>query len=175
MKLNSSQQTVPKIHYLSFWIIYTALAIWAAAILPGLDPFAPALIFCLSSEPNAHPRTNHWWIHPWGVKSWWLIVLWILVAEGSGGFNFGVILLSYTGLSIFYFWLVKHLNAMNIVFLFTISMTYGLLYFLVRTLMADLQPVICAQQTLLYSALLNTLSFPCILLLISHAKNKWVT
>jgi len=71
----------------------------------GLDCLAPALLVCLQS--------GRWW------TAAWVAVLWVLVQEGVGNLAFGIVILFYAGMCVFFLlsrWLLEPVNPVFILF-----------------------------------------------------------
>lgn len=71
-----------------WWTGYLVIAVWAQELSGGLDFLSPGLLICLQSR--------HWW------SAVWLAVLWVLMQEGVGNLVFGVSILFYAGMFLFF-------------------------------------------------------------------------
>lgn len=72
-----------------WWLGYFAFALWAQELTGGLDFLSPAILVCLQLQHR--------------VAAAWMLVLWTLIQEGCGNFVFGVGILFYAGMCIFFF------------------------------------------------------------------------
>ncbi|GAB7021956.1 hypothetical protein [Salidesulfovibrio brasiliensis] len=66
---------------LVWWLGYTAVAVWAQKLLPGVDFLAPGLVLAMQERPGLRPLL--------------LGLFWILLQEGMGGLSFGYGVASY--------------------------------------------------------------------------------
>ncbi len=67
-----------------WWAVYLCLALWVQKILPGIDAFTPALILACQEK------------HPWQLL--WLMLICLLIQEGTGNLAFGGGILYYGAL-----------------------------------------------------------------------------
>jgi len=129
-----------------FWLIYTALGIWAQRLIPGVDIFAPALVVCLQLRRV--------------TQFFWLALAWIILQEGMGNLPFGNLLLWYGGLVLFFVvgrWLFE---SRNLIFVFIIGIFMGSWHYLLTQLMADLQNLEVLRGQLLVESFYQAVLFP---------------
>ncbi|MCF8106289.1 MAG: hypothetical protein K9K64_12470 [Desulfohalobiaceae bacterium] len=129
-----------------FWLLFTALGVWAHSFIPGLDCFAPALIVCL------HLRRYR--------TAFWLGSAWLLINEGAGTLAFGTSIVWYCGLILFFFLIQLFLSARHIYFALTMALFAGGWQFFVFSSMVRLQEFEVARGTLLSGSLSTMLFFP---------------
>nr|WP_239057850.1 hypothetical protein [Pseudodesulfovibrio sp. JC047] len=98
-----------------WWGGYTILCIWGQRAIPGVDFFAAGLILSLQKEERLEVTLS-------------LIVLWMLLLEGTGNLPFGYGLAWYGLLTAFYFmgqWLFE---ARSFLFMALLGLALGILH-----------------------------------------------
>jgi hypothetical protein len=87
-----------------WWTDFLIIALWAQELSGGLDFLSPGVLICLQS--------GQW------LTALWMGVLWVLVQEGGGNLVFGVSILFYAGMLIFFLlskWLLEPENPLFII------------------------------------------------------------
>lgn len=147
-------------HPLIFWLLFTALGVWAQRIFPGVDIFAPALVVCL----QLRRVTQFLWLAP----------AWVILQEGAGNLPFGNLLLWYGGLVLFFVvgrWLFE---SRNMVFVFIIGIFMGCWHYLLTQLMANLQTLEILKSQLLVEAIYQAVLFPVVWAVTFNLYKRWV-
>ena len=88
-----------------WWTDYLILALWGQELSGGLDFLSPGVLVCLQS--------GQWW------TALWMAAAWVLVQEGGGNLVFGVSIVFYAGMLVFYLisrWLLEPENPLFIIF-----------------------------------------------------------
>lgn len=86
-----------------WWSLYFIFSLWAQELTGGLDFLAPGVLICLQT-------------HRLGL-AFWLTLLFALVQEGTGNFEFGVTIIFYLGLYLAFYltrWLIDPENPLFI-------------------------------------------------------------
>jgi hypothetical protein len=100
-----SKQKTPSIVW---WSIFLVASIWCQELTGGLDFLSPGLLICLQMSQ-------------WGTVLW-MTTLWVFIQEGIGNFEFGVIILFYTGMYLAFFLSRWLLEPGNFLFIFLFSL-----------------------------------------------------
>jgi hypothetical protein len=141
-----------------FWFGYTLAAVWLQAFFPGPDLFAPALLILLQERSIS--------------RLGWLLLVWILIQEGSGSLYFGTALLWYSGLILFFYSSRHLLDTKGFLFIFLISLFAGIWQFLCLYLLSGLQELQVPIEQLLLQALQTLLALPLLWAVLWGLKNR---
>lgn len=133
-------------HPLVWWAIFTVAGIWLQRMVPGVDFLAPGLVILMQER---RVRIGAW-----------LLLVWILLQEGTGGMAFGPAILWYAALGVL-FWAGRWLfESTNFLFVMLIGAVMGLWHIGLFELMAQLQDLEVVSRQLAVEGLLQAGFFP---------------
>jgi hypothetical protein len=135
-----------------WWGVYTVLGIWAQRTVPGIDVFAPALIVSLQEES--------------GQRTSVLLVIWILLIEGTGNLPFGYGLAWYGLLAAAFFagrWLFE---ARSYLFMVLLGLWLGLLHPALIFALSSLANLAVPMRPILIQGAIQAVAFPVIWFLV---------
>jgi hypothetical protein len=136
---------------LLWWGMFTVAGVWLQNLVPGVDFLMPGIVICLQEN-----------LLVWGG---WLVLLWILLQEGTGSLAFGAALLCYGGLVGFYIGLRCYFEPENIVFIVLLSTLLAFWHFILGIGLASLQDLSISSSTLLKESMVQLAVFPAVWLL----------
>ncbi|MBL3582409.1 hypothetical protein [Oleidesulfovibrio alaskensis] len=142
-----------------WWLVYTAAAIWAQKLVPGIDFLLPGLIIALQEERP--------------IQTFWIIICFSLIQEGSGTMSFGPAVGQYLGAAVLVQagrWLFE---ARNISFVLLLSAGLGLTHFGMISVMAMLQDISLIQSRLMHESIIQALVIPPCWLLVMQARKRF--
>lgn len=117
----------PLIKNIFWWLGYSAVAIWMQYAVAGVDFFMPAVLCSMQEEK---PR-----------QTFWLVVVFALIQEGTGAMPFGSATLWYTSALLIMYYGRWMFDANNFFFIVLVSIMLGFWNVGLTQLMANLMNV----------------------------------
>ncbi len=140
------QRRSTSLHVVSWWTVYTIVAVWLQTLLPGVDFLASGLVLSLQERP--------------GPQTAFLAVLWVLLQEGMGTMAFGYGLMWFGVLALAYLggqWLFE---ARSFLFMCLLGIMLGIGHPLLAFFLGSLQGVVLPLKELALEGLFQTVLFP---------------
>lgn len=122
-----------------FWVVFFVSAVWLQLFFPGTDFFVPGIILCLQRERFTHVLM--------------LLLLTLLVQEGSGALVFGAGGLRYGGLVGMYLVGRGLFEARSPAFILLLAAAFTLSHLVILQTMAGLQSMTIQAQRLFLESL----------------------
>lgn len=108
-----------------FWIVFIIVAVWLQLFIPGTDFFLPGIVLCLQRERFLHAAG--------------LMLVALLIQEGTGSLVFGAGVLRYGGLAVMFFLGRSLFEARSPVFILLLAVAFTLSQMIILQTMAGLQ------------------------------------
>lgn len=121
-----------------FWSLYFVTAVWLQLYIPGMDFFAPGILLCLQQERLRHVL--------------FLLLLSVLIQEGTGPLVFGTSILRYGSLIGLFFLGRGFFESRSPIFIFFLIFAFTLLHAIILQTMAGLQSLTISGPRLLWES-----------------------
>lgn len=131
-----------------WWAGYTALAVWAQKLLPGVDFLAPGLVLAMQERPGLRPLL--------------LGLFWILLQEGMGGLSFGYGIACYGLLALVFAMGRWMFEARSLLFMCLLGLFLGTLHPLLTSGLLSLEAMQMPTRRLILEGVLQAAIFPAV-------------
>ncbi|GAB6059607.1 hypothetical protein [Desulfonatronum parangueonense] len=121
-----------------FWSLYFITAVWLQLFVSGMDFFVPGILLCLQQERLRHAL--------------FLVLLSVLIQEGTGPLVFGTSILRYGSLIGLFFLGRSFFESRSPIFIFFLIFAFTLLHLIILQTMAGLQSLTISSQRLLWES-----------------------
>ena len=143
----------------AFWLLYLVVGVWAQRFVPGVDMLAPGILVSLQEK-----RTT---------QTLWLLLILVLIQEGTGTFVFGAAILWYVSMLIIYFagrWMFE---TENFLFISLLGLCFGGAHLVIVNAMQILQELGEIRRTLPLESLIQAFVFPLLWLAVRQLRKGW--